>query len=449
MRIGNAHRWILTAALLLGGQSLYGQYSGPSVLSRAGSPTGMRNAPLAFRPYISVTGIYETGLTPFASDEFGEVPSDSSAGVEASAGAYLYHNWRRTTAGFDYRGAYRHYTRQQFYDGIDQFMGLAVSHQINAKTAVRARQTLGLFSRGFGVFPGQISTFGAPSLVQTPAISPNAELFDNRTTHLSSTAELVRQLTPRASVGVGGSAFFVRRRSDALVGVNGYTAQSDFAYRVSRRSTVGVNYSFIRFDFARAFGGANVHGVGVNYAWSVSRRWELGFMAAGYRVETTSVRPVQLDPLVALITGQTTGIEAFNARNYINGYGARVSRSFRQSGLTMSYMRGISPGNGLMTTSQAESVDANYSYSGIRRWNLAAMASYQRFRSLAQISGTYESYIAGGGFSRAIGRTGLHTIGRVDFRRYETSFAAISQRSQIRVSLGVSYSPGDIPLSLW
>jgi hypothetical protein len=133
------HRWIIAAALLACAPSLEAQYTGPSVLSRSGSPGGLRNAPLAFRPYLSVTGIYETGLTGFATDEAGRIPDDSSAGVEASFGGYAYHNWKRTTAGFDYRGALRHYTRRQYYDGIDQFMGFAVNHQLNARIAVSAR----------------------------------------------------------------------------------------------------------------------------------------------------------------------------------------------------------------------------------------------------------------------------------------------------------------------
>jgi hypothetical protein len=259
----------------------------------------------------------------------------------------------------------------------------------------------------------------------------------------------VHQLSPRLSFGIGGSAFAVRRRATALLGVNGYNAEGDAAYRLSRHTTLGINYGFVRYDFTRAFGGANVHTVGVNYSWQMNRRWQMGLMVSGFRVENESIRRVQIDPLVALIIGQTTGFEAFHAINYSSGFGARLSRSFRQANLAFSYTRGISPGNGLLVTSRNEIFDATFTYTGIRTWNLSASAGYNRLRSMTQIAGTYDSAIFGAGFTRQIWRGGVHMVGRYDYRRYETTFLALPERSQSRISIGFSFAPGDIPLSLW
>jgi hypothetical protein len=85
----------------------------------------------------------------------------------------------------------------------------------------------------------------------------------------------------------------------------------------------------------------------------------------------------------------------------------------------------------------------------MRRWNLHVNANYSSMTGIGQRVGTYGSVVVGGGFARSISDSGLHTIGRFDMRRIDTTFPGIPQRWQSRAMLGISYSPGDIPLSLW
>ena len=40
------------------------EYGGPAILSRGETPAGQTVAPIAFRPYIGIAGIYDTGLVP-------------------------------------------------------------------------------------------------------------------------------------------------------------------------------------------------------------------------------------------------------------------------------------------------------------------------------------------------------------------------------------------------
>jgi hypothetical protein len=212
---------------------------------------------------------------------------------------------------------------------------------------------------------------------------------------------------------------------------------------------LGITYQYTRFRFTQAFGGADLHSIGFNYAYSLSRRWEIGLLGAGIRLETEALREVQIDPVVAAIIGQQQGIEAFHTVNYIPGVGLRLSRSFRNGGFSVSYTYGVSPGNGLLVTAKNNTASANYSYTGIRRWNLNVSAAYSSMTGVGQRIGTYSAAVVGGGFTRSIRGSDLHTVGRFDMRRVNTTFAGIPQRWQSRVMLGLSYSPGDIPLSLW
>src|ERR1017187_8353116 len=79
-------------------------YSGPAILSRGETPGAQTAAPIAFRPYIGLSGIYDTGLVPVSVTSTGGIPSSDLYGVELNLGAYTYHVWKHTTLGLDYRG---------------------------------------------------------------------------------------------------------------------------------------------------------------------------------------------------------------------------------------------------------------------------------------------------------------------------------------------------------
>jgi hypothetical protein len=392
--------------------------------------------------------MYDTGLTAFSVDETGDVPDTDAAGVEVGIGAYAYRNWRRTVAALQYSGDYRYYSRNRYFNGSNHFLTLGVTRQQTSRLQFGFRQVAGTFSRSFGGFGRQFLTL-APSLVQTPLQTPADELFDNRTYHLSSMADLTYQKTARLSFAIGGGGFFVRRQANALLGVSGGTAQADVAYRVSRRSTVGVSYAFVRFGFTGAFGGADLHTVGVNYANRLSRRWELGLMLSGIRLESETIRQVTVDPVVAAITGISVGAEAYHATNYMSGMGARLNRAFQHANLTFSYMQGVSPGNGLLLTSRQRTGSVSYGYTGLRRWSISLGSSYSDLGSVTNQVGSYRRMEAHVGVSRSIFGEDFHFVANVAARKYKTDFSAFPSRVQTRFLAGISYSPGDVPLALW
>lgn len=417
-------------------------YSGPSLLTRPQAASNRAPAPLAFRPYVRINGIYDTGLVNIATDNQGNIPSTEGAGVEGGIGAYLYRTARHTVVGLDYKGEFRHYNRTTYYDGSDHFLTLGLSHQPSEHVTFSLRESAGTFSRSFGL-SNPVGVFETGFGSQTP----NNEIFDNRTNYLSTQGDLTWLKSARLSFNLGGDGFLVRRQSTALYGVTGASARVDAAYRLTRRSTIGVDYRFSHFEFTKAFGGTDAHTVAIDYAWRINRDWEFAARIGGSRVETQSLQRVALDPIVAAILGQSTGIAAFHSANYIPSISGRLSRIFRHAILDFKYSRDINPGNGLFLTSRLDSYDAIYSFSGLRRWNLGLNFNYSDMSSLTRLEGRYKSYTGGAGVTRLVGKA-IHLVFRLDARRFDTNIAAL-RRNLYRASAGVAFSPGSQPLSLW
>jgi hypothetical protein len=447
MRIAVCAALLVTSGILVAQQQP--GYSGPSVMSRPGGPANLRAAAdLAFRPRVSVTGIYETGLVGVSVDESGNPPDVASPGLMTELGAYVYKVRRRTIVGLDYEGDYRHYSQRRYYNGWNQIATFGVDHQPSRRIKLGFRQIAASFARGF-VSVIQEAPFFRPGSVQTPAHAPGDELFDNRTDHLSSIGDVTYIVSPRMSFNTSGGGFIVRRRSAALFGVSGAIAGGDLAYRVSRHSTIGLNYLFLKYGYTQSFGGADVHSLGLNYATSLSRRWELGLLASALRVETEAVRQVQIDPAVAAIIGTSTGIEAFHSRRYVPGGGVRLSRRDRRTSFLISFVQGVSPGNGLYLTSRQRIADASVSYTGMRRWTFSISGGYRTLDSVGTDLGSYRSVAASAQVGRSLGNSGFHLTGRWQVRKYETDLFGLRNRTQTLSSIGLMFSPGDVPVSIW
>ena len=419
------------------------QFGGPAILTRGGIPGVQKSSALAmFRPYISLTGIYDTGLTGVSLDQQGNFADASTFGIQAQGGVDVYHTWRRTVVDLNYRGTFQHYSQASYYDGTDHILGLSVSHQVSRHLQFTTNTAAGSFARNFGFFGGY--TPFDPAYTTLPA----DEIFDNRTYYLTTGGSFVYQKSARLSFTGGGEGFFVRRRSSALFGVNGYSAYGDAGYRLSRLTTVGVAYTFMHFDFPRAFGASDMHGVMGFYARRLSPTWQVNAGAGLVRIETLSVGVVALDPVIAQLLGQRTGLQPFYGTSVMSNIQVRLGYAHPRSSFTIGYTRGVVPGNGIFLTSRRDTATASYNYSGIRNWSFTANGGYSEMASLTAVQGSYHSYQAGIGASRRIGRS-VHAILRLDARHYNTSSYSNFNRILYRASVGLAFTPREIPVSLW
>jgi hypothetical protein len=420
-------------------------YAGPAVLSRGQAPAAMNTPQIDFRPFVEVTGVYDTGLAAVSVNDQGQLANAAAAGVELAGGISGLHSWENTSLGLDYRGAFRDYDRQTYYDGTDQSLRLALTHKLSRHYTFSLRESGGLFSRDFGLI-------GLPSVIpydpNSSSYIPQTDFFDNRTLYLDTAADLTIQASTRLSFNFGGDGFLARRRSTALYGVTGSVARGDVQYRITRRTTIGAAYSYTSFDFTRVLGDTYMHTMVGSYSTRLSRSTEFTAFAGALRAETRFIQTVPLDPVVAAVLGVSEGNVIVHTISYMPTFSARLSRVVSTGVFFLGGTRTMTPGNGLFLTSKVTSGYGGYTYTGIRRWSFNLTASVDRGTSFANITGQYNDY--GGQFqaSRQVSRA-VHAIMAFSARRYSSPSFAGYNRPIYDARIGVGFSPGDLPLRIW
>lgn len=418
-----------------------GDYTGPAVLSRGGGGGVAPVSPITFRPYVNVNALYTTGLLAREARPDGGFNDEGLFGGEAAVGLYGYHGWKRTVVGLNYRGDYRRYSRHTSYDRSNHFLAFGVTHRVSPKVEVTVRQGAGSFSYNHGYF----GSFGFYD--PTFANVPHDELLDNRTNYITSMADVSYIKSPRLSFNFGGSGFTVRRQASALYGVTGANARTDVAYRLTRHTTVALDYLYTHFGFDKAFGGSDMHAVAANYSYQINRYWQVALRGGVIRLETSYLGTVQIDPVVAAIIGRSTGYRAFYRKDLAPTFSVQLSRRFRNGSTDVSYHYGMTPGNGLYLTSKQNALSAGYSYTGMRRWNFTASAHYRDLEGVGQDIRSYRTAGGSAGATRMLGSRNLYLTARCDVRR---AIAGEDFRRNFRsVTIGFAYSPGDTPLRLW
>jgi hypothetical protein len=430
-----------TAAAQLGG------YLGPGVLTRGAGDIGTRNGQdVDFRFYADVSGLYDNGLEPFALDSKGNlVTVNGLYGAQADLGAYGTHQWRNSALGLDYRGNFYEYVNDSQYSGSTHNLTLGYTYQKSRRLVFDFRQLAGTSSLGYGGpgFFGSAPEQGVSDVVN----QPTSLLFDNRTYYIQSSVDVNYILSPANIFTVGADGFFLRRQAQGLAGLDGYDAHGSYQHRLSRTRTVGAIYEHMFFDFPPAFGQSDINIAQVFLAGKLSRRWTFSVYGGAFQAEVTGIRQVTLSPVVAALLGTSVGTQAFyRDRVYPTGH-ATLTGAFKTSILSFNYSELVTPGNGIYLTSRTDSGWVSYSYTGIRKWNFGISGGYNKLESIGQGIQPYTQLNGGAGFTYGFNRW-LHAVGRYDARHQEISLYGFRATSY-RATLGLAFSPGDIPLSLW
>src|ERR1039457_7077639 len=91
----------------------------------------MSTSQIDFRPFVSVTGVYDTGMNGVSVDANGTPVNDASYGVSLGFGISGSHAWKHTRVGLNYSSGFTHY-QKSFYDGVSsQSLQLSVIHQLS------------------------------------------------------------------------------------------------------------------------------------------------------------------------------------------------------------------------------------------------------------------------------------------------------------------------------
>jgi hypothetical protein len=427
---------------------VFAQYAGPAILSRGDAPSGIGATPITFRPYFEVSGIYDTGLTGAGLNAQGELGSTSSPGIQVAGGVSGTHSWRHTTIGLSYHGDLNHFQKATYYDASDQTLFLSIKHQFTRHIYIDLRESGGMLSTDSGLTALQ------QAISYDPAQSslPTTNFFDNRTLYLSSQADLVYQRSARLSFDFGADGFINRRRSTDLYGVTGVTARGDTQYRISRRSTIGADYTFTHYSFTRVFSGTYIHSFSGTYAVQITRHLEFSGFAGVSHLDNTLEQFVPVSPVIAAILGITGGLAVSHTLSFVPNGSGRLSEQFHNGVAYISGGHTTTPGNGLFLTSTATYASAGYTYTGVRRWSFAANAFYNKATTVGEtVGGVAGSYGGTNGTlsaSRLIARS-MHVVASFNANRYNSDNFALYNRTIYSARFGFGWTPGDIPLRVW
>ena len=415
---------------------------GPSVLSRGGNRSGQRGEGLInFTFFGGLSGTYDSGVFTTVDAADGEVTPQALYGGQALVGAYGSHGWRRSVLGLDYRGDFRRYPNRDVYNGSDQALSLEYGTLLTRRWEFIARTNAGTMSRTFG-------GFAAPQFLATDYVSlPLYEVYYNRIYYGQAMAYAGYRKSARTLYTLGGGGYTTRRTASGLVGTNGALAVGSVEHRLSRDHVIGAAYNYMHFSFPRAFGTSDTHGANLIYRRLLGRYSEFTLQAGMYRLESLGSESFTLSPEVAAILGRPTGVRAFYKINYFPQWQGDLSFRKKQMSYSLGYRRGITPGNGLYLTSQGDTASGGVSYTGIRRTSMGVNAGYTRFKSIWMTTQDYNMAHAGGGFSYLL-PAGFNIVFQADFRRTNagTEVRDVNGKS---VTLGLTWSSADRPLSLW
>ena len=206
--------------------------------------------------------------------------------------------------GLNYTGGFSHFSRS-FYDGLNsQSLQLSLTHQLSRHA--------GWFSlSNSAVLYG--SNRATPTLPQTIAFDP--VLITYLPTNDSSTIA-PSPLSSQASVTIPEvyaallqalevDAFLTPRRSRcSIAGRAGSARVASVQYRATRRSTVGVMYSYMHFSFNGIHGSTDSHSASATYSVVLSRSLRSFRRYGGIsKYENVFVKIAAIDPAIAAVLG--------------------------------------------------------------------------------------------------------------------------------------------------
>jgi len=415
-------------------------YLGPGILSRGAGDIGTRaGQDVNLRFFVNATGIYDNGLQPYAVDSTGHlVTVNGMWGTEVALGAYGVHTFRHARLGLDYKGTYRHYTQNSFYDGSDHQLTLGYTYQKSRRLIFDLRQVAGSVSQATS-FAG-----GLPSVTDA-VVTPSSLLFDNRANFLQSSMDVNLLKSDRTTFTFGGEGFGIWRKAPGLVGMQGYDLHGAIQHRIALRTTIGVSYQHSHFDFPKAFGESDINAYTGTLATQLGRFWTAKVQGGAYQAEVQGLQRVAVDPAIAALLGVSSTVQNFYRKSIFPQWEADISRRFQRADLSFHYRTGVSGGNGVYLTSREENEGVSFGYTATHKWSFAASGGYSRLDGIGQNLKPYSQFVGGGGVTYAI-TSPIHVFARYDARHQEI-LDVLYRQTSYRATVGISFSPGDVPLA--
>jgi hypothetical protein len=225
-------------------------------------------------------------------------------------------------------------------------------------------------------------------------------------------------------------------------------AHGDIQYRITKRSTIGAMYQYMHFGFTRIFSSTDAHAIAASYSLAISRSTQLSAYGGVVRYETIFVQNVAIDPAIAALIGISSAERVFYQKNYSPNIAFRLAKTVPRGTIFVNASHSLVPGNGLFLTSTSTNAGLGYNYVGLRRWAISAGANYNRSKSVGNVIGHYGDYSANLSISRQV-FPATHAVLSFNARRYDSVDFKNYNKWAYGARIGLSFSPGDIPLRLW
>ena len=433
-----------TPLLLAQNDSGGGGYQGPGIATQGAPETGTRGGqPVDLRFFAGVSGAYDSSLQPLSIDAKGNVaPANNLYGVEVTAGAYGTHNFKRSQLGLNYNGSYRRYSDNTYYNGTDQTLALRYAYQSSRRVILQLNESLGTLTYGnTGVAASATSDSGA-------ALDRSAVFFDSRFNYLQSTASLTLLQSAKTSYTMSGTGFRQdRKESIGLTNSWGYDFMGGVNRRISRTSTIGGDYMYSHFEFPTFGMLSDTNAYHATWLVNFARTWTFSLQAGAAISEVRSPFTIALSPVLAALLGRQTISGISYVKNTVPSGAVLLRRQFSRAVLTLNYGRGVISGNGYTTTSRQEFGTGGISYVGLRRASISIDGGYYSLSGFGQAFGKVSQYSAGIGGSYALAPA-THLTVRYDYRDQQVDLSNYALRGS-RVTVGIMFSPGNLPLSIW
>jgi hypothetical protein len=417
-------------------------FPGPGILNRGIGDVGSRGGQaLNIRLYASADATYETGIFAYGTDAQGNLLKVQPMwGMDFRLGAYGVHRWKHAELGLDYVGGFRHYPDNPFFDGSDHALALGFNYQQSRRLTLQFQESAGTYGRTLGT---RVS--GPPD---NSGITAAGQFLDSRTSYLRSSVDAIIVQSARMYYTVGGAGYLSERHSSGLADIKGYTFTGGVSRRLTQFQTVGAQYSYGRQEIPLFSSEVNTHTLEGTYDAQFGPVWSLSIRGGAFVSEATSISTITLDPILASLFGTNTlALQTYERHTFPSG-GVTLRRQFKQASLNFNYNRSAGVGNGLTAAARVENGTAGFSYSASSRWNFGVDGGYYSMKDLLKAAGGSGVFSAGAGLTYALGHA-MHLNFRYDARHVTIDAGGNYRPDSSRTSFGLSFSPGEFPLSLW
>jgi hypothetical protein len=294
----------------------------------------------------------------------------------------------------------------------DPTQGNGQNHQLAAAYEIDQRRWQMLFVDQFSYLPQSSFGFGGTSGLAVPGIMgtlavplpglqstyvPSQTILTTNGPRYSnaSAVQLTYALSPRASITLAGVYNILRFVDSGNVNSDSEVLNAGYNYAITRKDTLGFVYIFSAYRYPGDPQALGDHLGQFLYGRKITGKLALR-VAGGPEVTTFRVA----------IGGSTQKIAGSG--------NAALTYAFGRSSITLGYAHGVSGGSGVFTGSDIDQANASWSRQLTRVWNGSVNFGYAKNRQILSLSGvtspSYDTWLAGAGLSRPLGRTATFSL---------------------------------------